>query len=119
MFKEQAGILFSRKRLLVRADSLARYLDGTQSHLHFLPEGHTDFIIAAFSEEFGLLGVILLMFVYACILTRALYIAFTHPDTYSRLLAGAIAMSFFVYVFVNVGMVGDILPVVGVPLPFL
>ena len=95
------------------------YLDGTQSHLHFLPEGHTDFIIAAFSEEFGLLGVILLMFVYACILTRALYIAFTHPDVYSRLLAGAIAMSFFVYVFVNVGMVGGILPVVGVPLPFV
>ncbi|MGP4713548.1 rod shape-determining protein RodA [Psychrobacter sp. DM8] len=95
------------------------YLDGTQSHLHFLPEGHTDFIIAAFSEEFGLLGVILLMFIYACLLTRALYIAFTHTDTYSRLLAGAIAMSFFVYVFVNVGMVGGILPVVGVPLPFV
>ncbi|MDN5566824.1 MAG: rod shape-determining protein RodA [Psychrobacter sp.] len=95
------------------------YLDGTQSHLHFLPEGHTDFIIAAFSEEFGLLGVILLMFVYACLLLRALYIAFTHPDTYSRLLAGAIAMSFFVYIFVNVGMVGGILPVVGVPLPFI
>lgn len=95
------------------------YLDGTQSHLHFLPEGHTDFIIAAFSEEFGLLGVILLMFMYACLLSRALYIAFSHPDTYSRLLAGAIAMSFFVYVFVNVGMVGGILPVVGVPLPFI
>lgn len=95
------------------------YLEGTQSHLHFLPEGHTDFIIAAFSEEFGLLGVMLLMFVYACLLSRALYIAFTHPDSYSRLLAGAIAMSFFVYVFVNVGMVGGILPVVGVPLPFI
>lgn len=95
------------------------YLEGTQSHLHFLPEGHTDFIIAAFSEEFGLLGVMLLMFVYACLLSRALYIAFTHPDTFSRLLAGAIAMSFFVYVFVNVGMVGGILPVVGVPLPFI
>ncbi len=95
------------------------YLEGTQSHLHFLPEGHTDFIIAAFSEEFGLLGVMLLIFIYACILSRALYIAFTHPDTYSRLLAGAIAMSFFVYVFVNVGMVGGILPIVGVPLPFI
>lgn len=95
------------------------YLDGTQSHLHFLPEGHTDFIIAAFSEEFGLLGVILLIFIYSCLLMRALYIAFTHPDVYSRLLAGAIAMSFFVYVFVNVGMVGGILPVVGVPLPFI
>ena len=95
------------------------YLEGTQSHLHFLPEGHTDFIIAAFSEEFGLLGVILLMFIYACLLMRALYIAFSHPDVYSRLLAGALAMSFFVYIFVNVGMVGGILPVVGVPLPFI
>ncbi len=95
------------------------YLDGTQSQLHFLPEGHTDFIIAAFSEEFGLFGVILLMLIYACLLIRALYIAFTHADIYSRLLAGAIAMSFFVYVFVNVGMVGGILPVVGVPLPFI
>lgn len=95
------------------------YLEGTQSHLHFLPEGHTDFIIAAFSEEFGLFGVILLIFIYACLLTRALYIAFTHPDTFGRLLAGAIAMSFFVYVFVNVGMVGGLLPVVGVPLPFI
>jgi len=95
------------------------FLEGTQSHLHFLPEGHTDFIIAAFSEEFGLLGVSLLMFLYACVLLRALYITFVNPDVYSRLLAGAIAMSFFVYVFVNVGMVGGILPVVGVPLPFI
>ncbi len=95
------------------------YLDGTQSQLHFLPEGHTDFIIAAFSEEFGLFGVMILMLIYACLLTRALYIAFTHSDIYSRLLAGAIAMSFFVYVFVNIGMVGGILPVVGVPLPFV
>lgn len=95
------------------------YLDGTQSHLHFLPEGHTDFIIAAFSEEFGLVGVMLLMFIYACLLSRSLYIAFTHHDTYCRLLAGAISMSFFVYIFVNVGMVGGILPVVGVPLPFI
>lgn len=95
------------------------YLDGTQSQLHFLPEGHTDFIIAAFSEEFGLFGVMILMLIYACLLIRALYIAFTHPDIYSRLLAGAIAMSFFVYVFVNIGMVGGILPVVGVPLPFV
>lgn len=95
------------------------YLSGTQSHLHFLPEGHTDFIIAAFSEEFGLMGVSLLMFLYACLLTRALYVVFVNRDTYNRLLAGSIAMSFFVYVFVNVGMVGGILPVVGVPLPFV
>lgn len=95
------------------------YLEGTQSHLHFLPEGHTDFIIAAFSEEFGLLGVSVLMFIYACILVRSLYIAAIHVDTFGRLLAGAIALSFFVYVFVNIGMVGGILPVVGVPLPLV
>ena len=95
------------------------YLEGTQSHLHFLPEGHTDFIIAAFSEEFGLLGVSVLIFIYSCILVRSFYIAAVHVDTYGRLLAGAIAMSFFVYVFVNIGMVGGILPVVGVPLPLV
>ena len=95
------------------------YLEGTQSHLHFLPEGHTDFIIAAFSEEFGLLGVSVLIFIYSCILIRSFYIAAVHVDTFGRLLAGAIAMSFFVYVFVNIGMVGGILPVVGVPLPLV
>lgn len=95
------------------------YLEGTQSHLHFLPEGHTDFIIAAFSEEFGLIGVSVLIFIYACILVRSLFIAAVHVDTFGRLLAGAISMSFFVYVFVNIGMVGGILPVVGVPLPLV
>lgn len=95
------------------------YLQGTQSHLHFLPEGHTDFIIAAFSEEFGLAGVLLLMFFYMCLLARSFYIALINPDTYCKLLAGALTMSFFVYIFVNVGMVGGILPVVGVPLPFI
>lgn len=95
------------------------YLEGTQSHLHFLPEGHTDFIIAAFSEEFGLTGVLLLIFFYACLLGRSFYIALVNPDTYCRLLAGALAMAFFVYIFVNMGMVGGILPVVGVPLPFI
>ena len=95
------------------------YLQGTQSHLHFLPEGHTDFIIAAFSEEFGLAGVLLLLFLYICLLMRSFYIAFVNPDVYCRLLAGSLAMSFFVYIFVNMGMVGGILPVVGVPLPFM
>lgn len=95
------------------------YLEGTQSHLHFLPEGHTDFIIAAFSEEFGLLGVVLLMFLYLCILARVLYLSYINTTVYNRLLCGAIAMSFFVYVFVNAGMVAGILPVVGVPLPFI
>ncbi|TEU28645.1 rod shape-determining protein RodA [Alkanindiges illinoisensis] len=95
------------------------YLNGTQSHLHFLPEGHTDFIIAAFSEEFGLLGVAVLMTLYCCIIFRAFQIAFRSNHNYGRLLAGAIGLSFFVYVFVNAGMVSGILPVVGVPLPFM
>lgn len=95
------------------------YLQGSQSHLQFLPEGHTDFIIAAFSEEFGLIGVCLLFVLYSAIIGRALFIAYETTSTYGRLLSGAIAMSFFVYVFVNVGMVSGILPVVGVPLPFI
>ena len=95
------------------------YLEGTQSHLHFLPEGHTDFIIAAFSEEFGLAGVLLLMLFYLSLLARSFYITLVNPDIYCRLLAGSLTMSFFVYIFVNVGMVGGILPVVGVPLPFI
>ena len=95
------------------------YLQGSQSHLQFLPEGHTDFIIAAFSEEFGLIGVCLLFVLYSAIIGRALFIAYETTHTYGRLLSGAIAMSFFVYVFVNVGMVSGILPVVGVPLPFI
>ena len=95
------------------------YLHGTQSHLQFLPEGHTDFVIAAFSEEFGLIGVTLLLLLYSALVGRALFIAFETSNTYGRLLGGAIGMSFFVYVFVNVGMVSGILPVVGVPLPFI
>jgi len=95
------------------------WLNGTQSHLEFLPEGHTDFIIGAYSEEFGLIGVLILFSLYLFIIGRSLYIASTAQDSYSRLLAGAITMSFFVYVFVNAGMVSGILPVVGVPLPFI
>ncbi len=95
------------------------WLNGSQAHLEFLPEGHTDFIIAAYSEEFGLIGVILLLLMYLFIIGRSFYIASTATDSYSRLLAGAISLSFFVYVFVNVGMVSGILPVVGVPLPFI
>lgn len=95
------------------------WMDGSQSHLHFLPEGHTDFIIAAYSEEFGFIGVILLMMIYTGILMRAFQIATQAQTSYGRLLAGAITLSFSVYVFVNIGMVGGILPVVGVPLPFV
>ena len=92
---------------------------GTQSRLDFLPEHTTDFIFAVFSEEFGLIGVCALLVLYAFIIGRCLWIAMEARDTYSRLLAGAIAMSFFVYVFVNGGMVAGLLPVVGVPMPMI
>ncbi len=95
------------------------WLDGSQSHLHFLPEGHTDFIIAAYSEEFGFIGVIVLLALYLAILMRSFQIATMAQSSYARLLAGAVTLSFFVYVFVNAGMVSGILPVVGVPLPFI
>ena len=95
------------------------WLHGTQSRLEFLPEHTTDFIFAVFSEEFGLVGVACLLALYAFIIGRCLWIAMEARDTYSRLLAGAIGMSFFVYVFVNGGMISGMLPVVGVPLPFV
>lgn len=91
----------------------------TQSRLDFLPEHTTDFIFAVYSEEFGLIGVAALLALYAFIVGRSLWIAMEARDTYSRLLAGAIGMSFFVYVFVNGGMVAGMLPVVGVPLPLI
>lgn len=92
---------------------------GTQSRLQFLPEHTTDFIFAVFGEEFGLIGALLLIALYAFIIGRCLWIAMQARDTYSRLLAGAIAMSFFVYVMVNGGMITGLLPVVGVPLPLI
>lgn len=95
------------------------WLHGSQSHLEFLPEGHTDFIIAAYSEEFGLVGVIVLFTLYILLIARGLYIATNAQDSYTRLLAGAITLSFFIYVAVNAGMVSGVLPVVGVPLPFV
>ena len=95
------------------------WLNGTQSHLDFLPERSTDFIFAVFSEEFGFLGALLLLALYLLIIGRGLYIAFQAQDTYSRLLAGSITLTFFVYLFVNIGMVSGILPVVGVPLPLI
>jgi rod shape determining protein RodA len=91
----------------------------TQSRLDFLPEHTTDFIFAVFSEEFGLVGVAAIVTLYAFIIGRCLWIAMEARDTYSRLLAGAIGMSFFVYVFVNGGMVAGMLPVVGVPMPLV
>lgn len=95
------------------------WLQGTQSQLEFLPERHTDFIFAVFSEEFGLFGVIGLLFIYMCIIARGMLIASRAQDAFSKLLAGSITMTFFVYVFVNMGMVSGLLPVVGVPLPLV
>ena len=95
------------------------WLDGTQSDLDFLPESSTDFIIAVFAEEFGLFGCIGLLVIYFLIVIRGIYISVQAQDTFSRLLAGSITLTFFVYVFVNIGMVSGLLPVVGVPLPLV
>lgn len=93
------------------------WLNGTQSHLDFLPEGSTDFIFAAFSEEFGLVGGCVLLAMYFYIIARCLYMATRAPDTYGRLLSGSLTLIFFMYAFVNSGMVSGLLPVVGLPLP--
>jgi len=95
------------------------WLNGTQSQLDFLPERTTDFIFAVFAEEFGIMGAIVLLAIYAFIIVRGLYIAANAQDSFGRLLAGSLSMTFFVYLFVNVGMVSGILPVVGVPLPLV
>ncbi len=95
------------------------FMQGTQTHLEFIPERTTDFIYAAFSEEFGLVGVVCLMVAFLFLLTRGLIIALEAPTLFSRLLAGALTLNIFVYAFVNMGMVSGILPVVGVPLPFV
>jgi rod shape determining protein RodA len=95
------------------------WLDGTQSHLDFLPEGHTDFIIAVLAEEWGLRGVLVLLGIYTLLLARGLWIALRAPTAFGRLLGGALVLTFFVYVFVNMGMVSGLLPVVGVPLPLI
>ena len=95
------------------------WLNGTQSHLEFLPERSTDFIFAVICEEFGLLGVLLLLCVYLFIIARGLYIALNAQHTFGRLLASGLTLTFFVYIFVNMGMVTGQLPVVGVPLPLV
>ena len=95
------------------------FMQGTQTHLEFIPERTTDFIFAAFSEEFGLAGNLMLIACFVFLVLRAMTIALEAPTVFSRLLAGALAMIFFSYAFVNMGMVSGILPVVGVPLPFI
>ena len=95
------------------------FMQGTQTHLEFIPERTTDFIFAAFSEEFGLIGNLCLIAAFIFLILRGLAIALEAPTLFARLLAGAVTMIFFTYAFVNMGMVSGILPVVGVPLPFI
>jgi rod shape determining protein RodA len=95
------------------------YLQGTQAHLEFIPERTTDFILAVYSEEFGLVGNLVLILLYLALVGRGLMIALNAPSYFARLLAGAITLMFFTYAFVNMGMVSGLLPVVGVPLPFM
>lgn len=95
------------------------WLNGSQSHLQFLPEKTTDFIFAVLGEEFGLSGAIILLIIYTLILLRCLDISSKAQDTFSRLTAGSLAMAFFIYIFVNIGMVSGMLPVVGLPLPLV
>ena len=95
------------------------FMKGTQTHLEFIPERTTDFIFAGYSEEFGLIGCVVLLLAFLFLIFRGLMIASDAPTVFTRLLAGAITLSFFTYAFVNMGMVSGILPVVGVPLPFV
>jgi rod shape determining protein RodA len=95
------------------------WMHGSQAQLEFLPERSTDFIFAVIGEEFGLVGLTLLLLIYMFIVGRALYLAMQTQDTYARLLGGSLALTFFVYVFINAGMVSGLLPVVGVPLPLV
>lgn len=95
------------------------YLQGSQSHLNFLPEGHTDFIFAVLAEEFGLIGVCMLLLIYTLLIGRGVYIAMTSSSVFSRLAAGGIVLTFSFYIIINIGMVSGLLPVVGVPLPLI
>jgi rod shape determining protein RodA len=95
------------------------WLSGLQSQLNFLPESHTDFIIAVLSEEFGFIGILFLILIYILIIARGIHISFRAQNMFGRLLAGSITLTFFVYIFVNLGMVSGMLPVVGIPLPMV
>jgi rod shape determining protein RodA len=95
------------------------WMNGSQSQLEYLPERHTDFIFAVIGEEFGLLGLVILVMLYLFVVARAMYLTTQMQDTFGRLLASSLALTFFVYVFINTGMVSGLLPVVGVPLPLV
>ena len=116
-----AGYHITQSKIAIGSGGLfgKGFLNGSQAKLEFLPESHTDFIFAVYSEEFGLLGIILLLTLYLAIVGRCLFIAMRAQDSFQRLLAASLAMTFFVYVFINMGMVIGLLPVVGVPLPLV
>jgi rod shape determining protein RodA len=95
------------------------WMNGSQAQLEYVPERHTDFIFAVIGEEFGLIGILLLLLLYLFVIARTLYLAAQTQDTFSRLLASSLALTFFIYVFINTGMVTGMLPVVGVPLPLV
>lgn len=116
-----AGYHITQSKIAIGSGGLfgKGWLNGTQAKLNFLPESNTDFIFAVFAEEAGLIGVLVMLLIYVLIVLRGLSIAIRSQDTFQRLLAGSLSMTFFVYVFVNMGMVIGILPVVGVPLPLV
>jgi len=116
-----AGYHITQSKIAIGSGGLfgKGWLLGTQAKLDFLPESHTDFIFAVYSEELGFIGVAVLLLLYLAIVGRGLYIAVRGQDSFQRLLAGSLAMTFFVYVFINMGMVIGLLPVVGVPLPLV
>lgn len=116
-----AGYHTIQSTIAVGAGGLAGkgWMNGTQTHLDFIPERTTDFIFAVYSEEFGLIGNFVLLFLFLLVIARGIVITANAPDLFTRLLAGAITLTFFTYVFVNMGMVSGILPVVGVPLPLI
>ena len=116
-----AGYHITQSKIAIGSGGLfgKGWLEGSQAHLNFLPESDTDFVFAVFAEETGLLGVLALMALYSFMVLRGLRIAARSQDTFQRLTAGSISLTFFIYVFVNIGMVIGLLPVVGVPLPLI
>ncbi|HVS25306.1 MAG TPA: FtsW/RodA/SpoVE family cell cycle protein, partial [Gammaproteobacteria bacterium] len=116
-----AGYHITQSKIAIGSGGLfgKGWMNGTQAHLEFLPERSTDFIFAVMGEEFGLLGLLLLLTLNLALVGRGLWIASQAQDTFTRLLAGALSLTFFFYVFVNAGMVSGLLPIVGVPLPLV
>ena len=116
-----AGYHITQSKIAIGSGGLfgKGWLMGTQAKLDFLPEAHTDFIFAVYSEELGLIGVMLLLLLYTAIVVRCLVISLRGQDTFQRLLAGSLGLTFFIYVFINCGMVIGLVPVVGVPLPLV